>query len=270
DLRIPEEMVLVDKNFHDIQITLEGPREIIRDTTEDAIKLTYDLSYIDRSGSVTFELKQSDFQIPTRTRIINVIPQQVTIIVDRTVLKTLQVKPDVVDKPMTGFAVKDTGVSPSYVSVIGPESVMKDLIMIKTLPVSLMGRNRSFVQTVSLEPLVSDQDQRALQQVEVSVKIDRLLEKKSFSNIPIHILSAGKQTFASVLITPQSAEVTLETMPSVLENIDSELIKAYVDVSGLGPGTYELPINIVPIAGIENYSVNPSELVVEVRPKLEI
>ena len=270
DLKVPEEVVVVEKSFKHVQVTLEGPRDIVRDAGEEDIKFYYDLSDVKRSGAITFELSQSNFDIPARTKIVDIHPQKVTVVLDRMIMKTLEVDPNVIDEPMSGYSLKSVNVSPSYVSVIGPEMKMQDLSQIKTLPVLLTGRNRSFVQTVSLEPLVSNQDQMGLQQVELSVTIDRVLEKKVFEDVPIHILLQHQQSLFDAIVKPELTTVELEAMSHILEGISPETLKIYVDVSDLEPGKYDLPVNLIPILDIGGVEFEPSEVEVEIRPRLEV
>ena len=60
------------------------------------------------------------------------------------------VSPSLIGNPPEGFVVRDVTTSPSEVTVIGSEQDLAGVNSVKTKPVDLSGRNRSFKQEVEL------------------------------------------------------------------------------------------------------------------------
>jgi len=117
DLQIPKDMVVLKKNFRKLQIRIKGPYDVIRDTREDAIQVKYDLSSVDQSGAISFQLTPEDFEIPARIQVTEIQPYEITVVLDRLIVKTLEVKPIMTDKPMMGYAVKEVRVGQSYLQM---------------------------------------------------------------------------------------------------------------------------------------------------------
>ena len=138
---------------------------------------------------------------------------------------------------------------------------------IETKPIDLTGHNRTFLQEIALQPLFYGQVEQ--KKVQVLVKIEREFTKQTFSQIPIMVLDSSEISRKSV-ISPKVASVSLSGPKEMMPVLQLKEIKIYVDISGLKPGKYELPISTLLPEGVSAEAIVPNEIEVEVKSELEV
>ena len=265
DLEIAPSMV-IEKRDKSLRITLTGPQDVMRDITAKSIQVVHSLRSIETPGAVQFTLSDDDFSVPARTQVLEVQPKGIKVVLDRLLEKELPVKVQFIGKPEKGYQARDFVVNPTVMRVIGPQQKLETLSYIETQPILLTGRTRSFVQTVALKPLL--RDNRESQYVDVYVKVEAELVKKTLEKIPVALLQQpGVGT--SVEFEDTSIQVTLEGSEDLVEKIRDTDLKAYVDITDLKPGKYQLPVHIIPVQGLQILGFSPQAVEVEILRKLE-
>lgn len=268
-LKIAANMVSTHQDVRAIKVTLTGPQEIMRDMSKNPIQITHDLKGVEKPGSVHFSLSEQDFTVPARTQILDFQPHQINVVLDELVEKELPVKVQFLGKPEKGFRVKDYVLNPTVVRVAGPKQELKERSEIETDAILLTGRTRSFVQTVALKPLVKKDLNRELQHVDVYVKLEEELPIKTFEQVPLNILQGGK-IGSPVRFSKPFVKVTVEGTSDLLEKMRDGDLKAYVDITDLKTGKYQLPVNVVPLSGVTVLGVDPQVAEVDLLGNLEV
>ncbi len=266
-LEIPSSMGVVEKSVRFLKITLTGPRDVMRETLKNSIRIVHRLKGIQGPGAVQFQLSSKDFALPSGVELLDVSPRYLRVVLDRLIDKELKVKPQFVGNPGQGFQMREHSVNPTIVKVRGPEGKLQKLTEIETQPILLTGRTRSFIQTVALKPLLEEIHHQKVQYVDVYVKIQTQLSKKTFEHVRLMTLQGSKGE--PVHFEPATVKVTLEGPGDFLEKINDTDIRAYVDVADLKSGKYQLPVNILPIQGTSVVNVDPHVVEVEVIGALE-
>lgn len=262
-LEIAPSMVVLKRDFKNLRLTLAGPQDVMRDITEKSIQVVHNLKEIEMPGAVQFSISDGDFNLPARTEVLEVHPKQINVVLDRLMEKELPVKVQFMGKPERGYQLRDFIVSPTVTRVIGPQQKFESLSQIETQPILLTGRTRSFVQTVALKPLISDDRLSETQYVDVYVKVEPELSKKILERVPVVLLQEpGIGT--SVEFAKASIQVTLEGSSDLVEKLRDTDLKAYVDITDLKPGKYQLPIYIIPMPGLNILNFSPQAVEIEI------
>ena len=267
-LDLSPSMVVVKSDAKTLRVTLAGPQDVIHDANKNSIQVVRNLMGIENAGSVHFALSDKDFTIPARAQILDVHPKQLEVVLDRLVEKELPVKVNFAGRPDKGYQVKDTVINPSVVDVIGPQKILEGLSQIKTQPILLSGRTRSFVQTVALEPIFEDNRSTQLKPVDVYVKIEQEWTERRFAQVSLVSLQ-GPLMGSSVRFSTPSVTVKAEGSRELIDKLRDSDVRAYVDTSDLKPGTYQLPVYVLPIQGLMIKAVEPKVVDVEITGKLE-
>ncbi len=224
------------------QVILEVPRELGRikeiDTRE--IKIIHDLPENKEPGRVVFNLSAADVRVPYRVRVVSVNPSRITAEVDRLVDKVLPVKVVYRGRPQTGYRVSGQTIIPPEVRVPGPKSLLGNLQFIKTMPIYVNGRSNSFDTKAALQP-VGSYSPSPLEPVEVIVVIKPELQGSKLEDISIAVLKDKRQT-EQININPDRVTLFLKGPKILMDGLAAADVKAYVDVIGLAPGSYELPL----------------------------
>lgn len=241
-LRLPEGMVAKRISPPRVQVILEVPRELgrIKEIDSRQIKITHDLRENKEAGRLVFNLSAHDVKVPYRIRVVSVDPSRITAEVDRLVDKVLPVKVVYRGHPRPGYRVSSRTIIPPEVRVPGPESLLGKLQFIKTKPIDIRGRSNSFDTKAALEP-VGSFSPPSLEPVEVIVVIKPELRGSKFKDISIAVLKDKRQT-EQININPDRVTLYLKGPKTIMDGLAAVDAKAYVDVSGLVPGSYELPL----------------------------
>ncbi|MGL4607893.1 MAG: CdaR family protein [Eubacteriaceae bacterium] len=154
--------------------------------------------------------------------------------------KSIKVIPVITGSPVDGFSVTETTAEPQKILIGGKEGVLGEITEINLEPIDVNRLEKTFTRDV--KPTVPEgvylMDPNV--KVRVTVMIEPLIEKtvaidtiKGINLSPGEYISTMKET--KVL-------VKLEGASSVLNQLDTKGVEAFVDCTDLPPGNYELPI----------------------------
>ena len=268
NLMVNKDMIVTRQEDEFLRVILSGPQEVIQELNKSAVRISHDLTSIRTPGAVVFSLLDQDIVIPPRTQIVSIHPKQLKVYLDQVMEKELPVKVKWVGQPESGFQVKDAVVNPDLVRIQGPKSALEQVTEIKTESVLLTGRSRSFVQSVGLERIVHEGPTEDLPDVDVYVRMEPIYSQLIFEKVPISIL--GLRSIESpIRLAEKEVEVVVAGSEEVLKKVQLEDLRAYVDVSGLKAGKYQVPISIMNIQNVELKSVKPNSVEVEIFDRLE-
>jgi len=139
--------------------------------------------------------------------------------------------------PADGYAVTGVQVAPPTISIQGSAPVLSDVNYVTTEPVDISGAKTTITQVIPLD-LPPGVTSTTFSAVTVSIYIAPVIGQVS-ADVPITIKNLGSNLTAST--TPLIVKVTLNGPLSRLNKLDIEPV---VDVSGLGPGNYSLPVEV--------------------------
>ena len=268
-IKLSEGMMIVDGGSQQIEILTRGPSDVIKETLPVDFTVTCDLSGQTAPGKVTKDISRTNMEGPPDVRIINYSPKEVTFNLDRIVEKVLSVKVVTLGAPQEGYRIEATSPNPSSVIVTGAESLLKVKEVVETVPedADVTGLNwRKTFGRVRLQPIggmVPDTT------VNVSVKVGRELSQKKYDKVPIMVISPATSGI-DVAVSPQEVEIVLAGLKERLDKLKSSDIIVYVDVAGLKPARYELPLKAKLPEGINMREAVPATCEVVVKSKSEM
>jgi YbbR domain-containing protein len=257
----PERLELVGNPPDQVEVRLRGSSGLLSRLQPGDIVAILDLEAA-RPGSRLFHLRTDQVRSPFGVTVSQVIPQTVSLAFELGETRVVPIRADVEGEPAPGFVIGKVTLSPTSVEVVGPSSDLHALREATTEPVSAEGKNRSFDETVTVG--VDDSALRLREPVSVKVEVEIL---------PAPI----ERTFAGVRIDGRNAPAgaQVETLPGVtvwvrggreaLASLDASQVVAYVDLAGLRPGRYNLPVRIDPSRVYGVSRIEPT--IVEVRIK---
>ena len=168
------------------------------------------------------------------------------------------VVPDVIGVPAVGFRVAGITVTPLTVVLVGTLDGLENAGPATTTPISLAGRESDLVATVSVlapEGLTLEADAT----VTVRIEIQPVIGQTVF-DVPVEIVGLSEPLTA--LVSPLTVVMVIEGPAPLLAELTTADVPVTVSVSGLGPGSHELPIRVGFIRGSELVSVQPDTVTV--------
>lgn len=255
----PERLELVGNPPDQVEVRLRGSSGLLSRLQPGDIVAILDLEAA-RPGARLFHLRTDQVRSPFGVTVSQVIPQTVSLAFEVGESRVVPIRPDVAGEPAPGYVIGKVTIDPSSVEVVGPSSDVHALRDATTEPISIDGATTTVDDTVTVGV-----DDSAL----------RLREPLS-ARVTVEILPAPiERTFAEIRVQPRNtpsgaqAEVPATVMVAVrggreaLAQINASEVVAFVDLAGLGPGRYNLPVRIDPSRAFGVSRIEPA--VVEVR-----
>ena len=213
-----------------------------------------------RAGRRLFHLAGTDVRTPFGVDVVQVNPSTVAMTFEASASKVVPVVPAVEGEPADGFVVGTITSEPSTVEVLGPTSVLGRLTQAITEPVTVTGASAPLTETVNIGVPDSAARLRTPQTARVVVAVTPAPVEWSVSAIAVKPINAK----AHVAVVPSQVTAWVRGPREVMTS-DGSMFDATVDVGGLGPGEFQLPVSIVAPARVGVVRLEPSEVKVRIR-----
>jgi YbbR domain-containing protein len=123
---------------------------------ENQFAVIVDLSSAHPGEHVIPLTERNVIQKPLGVQVINVLKSRIRLTLERILTRTVEVEAELRGEPADGFQVVEVNLSPSAVTLIGPETSLRDIRSLKTDPVDISDA----VETVSRRAYLDLNDQR--------------------------------------------------------------------------------------------------------------
>ena len=177
--------------------------------------------------------------------------------------RTVRVEPVLDGEPAPGFVLGKVTSDPPMVEVAGPQSRLKQLNAATTEPVSVEGKREKFSDDVTVG--VTDSAVRLVQGQNARVTVDILPApvERELAGVPVRMRNLAQGLTASV--QPTLTRITVRGRREALNDLRAGAIDAFVDLAGLGPGRYNLRVQVDPSQTFGVSSIDPAVVDVTVR-----
>lgn len=171
--------------------------------------------------------------------------------------RVMAVSPEVTGAPEDGYNVVAVSVNPASVTVRGEQSFIEGAATIPTVPVDVSGADEDVVRTVNLDLPVGAEVTGGVPQVTVTIRIEPALGVLSFT---VPVAATGLGDTVAIQGPLPSVVVALTGELPTLRALTPNDIGATLDLTDRAPGTYRLPVRIVPPAELSVQTVTPTEV----------
>ncbi len=226
--------------------TVQGPASLVRRVAAAEARVRIDASGIDIDRDVEL-IAVDELGEPLRGVDIEPSAIRVTIAVftDRQT-RSLAVNPIITGTPAAGFEVASVTVEPVVVGVEGDADQLAALSRVDTQPVSISGISSDLERTVALA-LPPGILALGADEVSVSVTLRPVTATRTFS---AGIDLVGTSPTLSYELAVDRVLVTIGGSVADLDRLSATTFTVSIDVTGLAPGTYTLPIEANLAAGL--------------------
>lgn len=237
----------ISKRSHDsIYIRLEAPRGLLSVLSSGDISASHMITGVEKAGEYSFRVLPGDVKIPSSAvRVTSIYPETVTVMVDETITKKLPIEVNFMGEPAFGYKVlKDkVELDPNAVLADGPKEKLDAIESIKTEPIELVGRTRSFRKIARLE-INPDVHVTSESVIDIFIPIREEYTEHDYADVQVKPLGLPADGLYVVLDTPVISFV-LKGPKSELERLAANGVLAYVDVNRLKRGSYDLPATFI-------------------------
>ena len=259
---IPPQLEIVGDPPATVDVRLRGSSALLSRLGPGEVVAMIDLAAA-RPGSRLFHLRADEIRSPYGVEVAQVLPATLALELERSVTRTVTVKPAIEGEPAPGFVVGQIVSEPATVQVAGPESRIRQLTEATTEPLSIEGHRERVRDVVTLG--VTDSAVRLLspQSATVVVQIWPAPVEREVTNVPVRWRNLGTRLTAKVV--PSLATVSIRGQRAALADVRPDAIQAFVDLAGLGPGRYNLRVQGESSEAFGVVSVTPNVAAVTIR-----
>jgi len=238
---LPDGLEVVGDEPSAVDVRVRGSSTVLGQLAAGDVVAVLDLSTA-RPGRRLFHLAPDHVRVPFGVDVTYIGPGTLPLVFERSGVKRVPVVPSVDGQPAAGFRVEKITVDPAEVDVVGPESALRDLTQAVTEPVELAGVTMSVRETVTIGVPNSAARLLAPRQGRVFVEVAPVRTERLFPSVAVRMqnLSAGLSAQSS----PSNVAVTIRGTEDVLKALSTDVVRATVDLAGLGAGRYTLPVRI--------------------------
>jgi YbbR domain-containing protein len=213
-----------------------------------------------RPGQRLFHVTNADVRAPFGVEVLQVAPASLYMTFEPSATRSLPVVPEIEGEPAPGFEIATRTADPATVEVIGPQTAVAEMKSALTEPVSVTGASATVVETVTVG--VSDPSVRLknADPVRVTVTVRPAQLQWAVQGVAVKVLNAT----GTARVSPPTVTIHVRGSRDAM-GADARSFDASVDVAGLKPGAYELPVRIVMPPRIGWTRIEPAEVSVRIQ-----
>jgi len=258
----PERLELVGNPPDQVEVRLRGSSGLLSRLQPGDIVAILDLEAA-RPGARLFHLRTDQVRSPFGVTVSQVIPQTVSLAFEVGETRVVPIRPDVEGEPAPGYLLGKITVSPSSVEVVGPSSDLHALREATTEPIPVDGATRTLDESVTVGVDDSALRLRAPLTAKVTVEILPAPIERTFAGVRIE--SRNTPAGAAGIASPGTVTIWVRGGRDALASLDAAQVAAYVDLAGLRPGRYNLPVRIDPSRAFGVSRIEPTVVDVTIR-----
>jgi YbbR domain-containing protein len=258
----PEALEIVGEPPSTVDVRIRGSSALLSRLQPGEVVTVLDLSAA-RAGSRLFHLRTDEVRVPYGVRVAQVVPATLALVLERSLTRTVPVVPATEGDPAPGFVTGSMTSEPSTVQVVGPESRVRQLASATTEPVVIQGTRGRVRDVVTIG--VEDAEVRLIQPQQATVVVEILPApvERDVIGVPVRWRNLGTGLWARV--SPALARVRVRGQRDPLAELRPDSVDAFVDLTGLGPGQYNLRVQVDPSERFGLVTVTPAVVNVSIR-----
>ncbi len=251
----PKDLELTGDPVDTVEVRLRASPGIIQRLTPGDVSAHIDLADA-HEGERIVHLTPDSVRVPFGVTVVKISPSIITLNLERTLQKTVPVRPRLLGRPAPGYEVGEMTTEPAEVRIAGPKSRVQEVESAYTEPVSVEGAEANVVDHVNIgleDPLLRIQGNP---RVRVTARIREVEHTRIFPGL---IVEVRRGSFAA---RPPRVTVVLAGPASVLDQVDGAAIHSYVDAGQVDEtGTAHLAVELAPgLTGVEVREIQPAEV----------
>jgi YbbR domain-containing protein len=255
---VPEGLSLGETSVSQATATVSGPQSVVERVVAAEARVRVQASGIDVDQLVDLvpvdgrDEVLSPVQVsPGSVRVRIPVGSPVT-------TKSVPVNAMITGTPADGFVVGAVSISPLVANVTGEASTLAGLTTVQTAAVDVSGASSTVTRTVSLD-LPSEITSVGEQTFQVTVTLRPTDSSRSFATGLIVVGAESNRTYS---LGANSVIVTLGGGDQALNAVDAASFTASVNVAGLGAGSHDVDVRVVPPGGLTLLAVSPQQVTV--------
>ena len=260
---IPPELEVVGDPPGTVDVRLRGSSALISRLEPGEVVAVLDMATA-RPGSRIFHIRNEAVRSPYGAQVTQVTPGTVGIEFEKSARRVVPITVPVEGDPAPGFVVGQVVAEPATVEIVGPQSRVKKLAEATTEPIGVAGMTKDVRDVVAVGLIDSSVRLVKPQDVTVIVPINPAPVEREFRGVLVRARNLGQGLRAPDIVPPLVA-VEVRGIRATLAGVRADMIDAFVDLAGLGPGQYNLRVQIDPSQQFGVNGIKPTAVTVTIK-----
>jgi YbbR domain-containing protein len=172
-------------------------------------------------------------------------------------IKLVPVQVQVTGLPAAGYRVIEIRSDPQLVNITGNSGVLNDVVAVPTEPIDISGARGLVVRDVALLfPDGTLPNRNEPRRAQVTIRVAQVAQVFQVA-LPVQVELEGVGNGLFSTIAPEVLIFNLTGSSSAIADLGSQTLRASIDVSGLGPGTYSFTPTLALPEGITIVAPSP-------------
>jgi YbbR domain-containing protein len=256
----PRDLELTGDAVNAVDVRVRASPGLINSLDAGNIRATIDLAGA-QEGERIVQLAPDQIEAPQGFRVVKITPSLLTLNLERTMRKTIPVRPRVIGRPAPGFEIAEIASDPAEVRIAGPRSRVQEIESAFTEPVSVEGAETTAAELVNVgleDPLLRLEGGS---RVRVTAVVREARETRRFEGLRVE--ARGR----SARLSPARVTVSVEGPASQVRGLAAGDVQPYVALprEGAVPARLPVAVQIGPgRAGVSVLETQPTEVSVRV------
>lgn len=235
-VNLPKNLEIISERVKSVSVSVEIPQNEIPKIHPSLFQVVIDLEN-SIPGESDFRISKDILKTPPNVRVIQILPNSLSLSFEEIIEKTLHISPVFVGEPSKGFVLKNVTMEPEAVTVKGPISILSNIEQLetKTIDINQAKNNMDLFIHMSFPKRVVPTDPKPEYYVAKIIIGSEPLSKRIFK-IPIGIVN---QTYVT-RINPKHFNVLLKGPRVLVQDFTKDDIQAFIDLKGYKPGNYRV------------------------------
>lgn len=253
--QFPAGLELIDEPPTSVDVRVRGASGVLASTVAGDIRAVIDLHGA-RAGRRLYQLTPEQVRVPFGVEVVQTTPSTIALEFEASATRKVPVVPSVEGDPAPGFVLGSVSVEPSEIEIAGPTSAVEAAKEALTEPIAVEGATAPVTVSVTVGVLNPLLRVRAPRTVSVTVPIAPGPSERTFRESPVHLRGLGTSLTAQA--KPPSVAVFLRGSRAGVSRTEASDVVAWVDLAGLGPGDYRLPVQVETPAAVGVMRTEPA------------
>lgn len=224
----PRDLELTGDPVNTVEVRIRASPSVIQRLAPADVAALVDLAGTGE-GETIVHLSEKSIRIPFGVKVVKITPSILTLNFERSVEKTVPVRPRLLGRPADHFEVAEISASPARVRIAGPRTRVQEVESAFTEPLSVEGARGSVTEklTIGLEDPVL----RILEspQASVTARVVEVQGERVLPEVDVELRGGAGR------LRPSRVSVVLTGPLSVLGAVGPADVRAWVDAGGAGP-----------------------------------
>jgi len=135
-VNMPEALIISNQFKKNLEVTVNGPRSLIRRISSQHISRTIDLSGA-KSGTIIIKNTLDTISLPRGVRLLRIKPTDIILRLDQLIQKNIPIIANTTGKPATGYEVNQININPTFIPITGPQTILDNNEEFYTKPIDI-------------------------------------------------------------------------------------------------------------------------------------